>query len=69
MYHNPLGPPAATGLGAGAGLFAFTPMGLVWVLLAAFAIAGSVGALMRIAPAKVVEAPRTMLRRPAHARR
>ncbi|KNX38821.1 hypothetical protein [Luteipulveratus halotolerans] len=69
MYHNPLGPPAATGLGAGAGLFAFTPMGLVWVLLAAFAIAGSVGALMRIMPASVVEAPRAALRRPAHARR
>ncbi|MDE9364404.1 hypothetical protein PZ938_02195 [Luteipulveratus sp. YIM 133132] len=64
MYHNPLGPPAATGLGAGAGLFAFTPMGVLWVLLAAFAVAGAVGALMRILPASLTEVPRAALRRP-----
>lgn len=70
MYHNPVGPPAATGLGAGAGLFAFTPLGLVWVLLAAFAVAGAVGALVRIAPASLTEAPRALFRRtPQHVER
>lgn len=50
MYNNPVGPMAATGLGAGTALFAFTPLSLIWVLLAAFAIAGAVGALLRVAP-------------------
>jgi hypothetical protein len=63
MYHNPIGPPAATGLGATAGLFAFTPLGILWTLLAAFAVAGAVGALMRVAPAGLTEGPRAMLRR------
>lgn len=50
MYHNPVGPMAATGIGAGTALFAFTPLGLVWALLAVFAVAGAVGALMRVVP-------------------
>ncbi len=50
MYHNPVGPMAATGLGAGSALYAFTPMGLIWALLATFAVAGAVGALMRVLP-------------------
>ena len=50
MYHNPVGPMAATGIGAGTALFAFTPIGLIWALLAVFAVAGAVGALMRVVP-------------------
>ncbi len=50
MYHNPVGPMAATGLGAGSALYAFTPMGVIWALLATFAVAGAVGALMRVLP-------------------
>jgi hypothetical protein len=57
MYHNPVGPMAATGLGAGSALFAFTPIGLIWALLATFAVAGAVGALLRIVPS--MRAPRT----------
>ncbi len=50
MYHNPVGPMAATGVGAGTALFAFTPIGLIWALLAVFAVAGAVGAFMRVVP-------------------
>ena len=50
MYHNPVGPMAATGIGAGTALFAFTPIGLIWALLAVFAVAGAVGAFMRVVP-------------------
>lgn len=50
MYHNPVGPMAATGIGAGTALFALTPIGLIWSLLAVFAVAGAVGAVMRVAP-------------------
>jgi hypothetical protein len=50
MYHNAVGPMAATGLGAGSALYAFTPMGLIWALLATFAVIGAVGALMRVLP-------------------
>ena len=57
MYHTPVGPMAATGLGAGSALFAFTPIGLIWALLATFAVAGAVGALLRIVPS--MRAPRT----------
>lgn len=66
MYTNPVGPPAVTGLGAGAGMFAFTPLGMVWILLAAFAVAGAVGALLRILPATLTEAPRSAMRCPRH---
>jgi hypothetical protein len=31
-------------------MLAFTPLGLIWALLAVFAVAGAVGALMRVAP-------------------
>lgn len=50
MYHHPVGPMAATGIGGGTALFAFTPLGLVWAFLAVFAVVGAVGALMRIVP-------------------
>lgn len=61
MYHNPIGPAALTGLGAGAGLAALTPLALMWIVLAAFAIAGATGALLRVAPASVTEGPRKVL--------
>jgi hypothetical protein len=63
MYHNPVGPMAATGLGAGTALFAFTPLGLIWALLAAFAIAGAVGAILRLTPSMRRPDPHPMPRR------
>jgi hypothetical protein len=63
MYHNPVGPMAATGLGAGTALFALTPLGLIWALLAAFAVAGAMGALLRLAPSMRRPEPGPMPRR------
>lgn len=47
MYHNPLGPAAATGIGAiGLG----GAMGWVWLLVAGFTLIGVLFALGRILP-------------------
>lgn len=61
MYHNPVGPAAATGIGVGAGLFAFTPLGMMWAVMAAFALVGAFSAALRFGPAWITEAPRALV--------
>ena len=63
MYHNPVGPMAATGIGAGTALFAFTPLGLVWALLAVFAVAGAVGAQIGRRAAAACQSPQYVIGR------
>lgn len=67
MYHTPVGPVVATGLGTGGGLFAFSMFGMVWALLAAFAIVGASTALLRVAPASLTERPLALFRPGRHA--
>ena len=47
MYHNPLGPTAATGISGIAG-FSFT--GSLWIALAIFTLIGASFALLRVMP-------------------
>lgn len=61
MYHNPLGPSAATGLGGGGMIFAFTPLGIFWSVLAAFALTGAFFAMLRVLPAALTEKPRELI--------
>jgi hypothetical protein len=65
MYHTPLGPAALTGIAGAGGLAALTPLGLIWAILASFAILGAVLAVLRIGPAAVIEAPRRFFVREA----
>lgn len=54
MYSNPLGPAAATGVGATAGISGWM-IGSVWLMLAAFALIGAFFALKRILPSNTAQ--------------
>ncbi len=65
MYHNAVGPAAATGLGlAGAGGFTallFSPLGMMWIILGLFAIIAAFAALWRAMPTPVARGSRHMM--------